>query len=451
MKALLAACLLFPLSASAQSPCSHQIVGTDSFGDGWNGASVDVFVNGAPVVTGFAVSSLFGAAPFDARSGDTVTTVFHSGSFDDEIEYRIVGGVCLQLGADGPSPGTGLALIGDCQSPGLDCPPTPPTNDLCDDATPIFPGLTAFTTVGASTDGTALDVLECDMGPFGDEQIHEDVWFCFTPSLEGPWQISTRALASFDTRMAVYEGCDSNSLGMVVACNDNALTPPQPPFEAGLTTLLTPGESYKIRIGQTIGTPSGAGMILINEALPDGPGEDFCNGDGGNQAGCTSCPCGNEIPVDDIGGCTNSSGGPGRLFSFRSSSVSVGNLLMRLRSAPANSFAVLNSGDELAPTNMANPCFGLDSGVQSVSFDGLRCVVTNTQRHGGRAADSAGDVGYTNAGWGPPDGPMGGIAASGGFVVGQTRSFQAIFREFPNLVCTRGLNTSQAQTITFTP
>ncbi len=101
---------------------------------------------------------------------------------------------------------------------------------------------------------------------------------------------------------------------------------------------------------------------------------------------------------------------------------------------------------------MVNPCFGMNSGAQAMQFDGLRCAVTNTRRHGGRSADAMGDVGVTNAPWGGEGNPMVGIANAGtGFVAGQTRYFQVINRDDPLLSCMRGLNTSQAVEVTFTP
>ena len=85
-------------------------------------------------------------------------------------------------------------------------------------------------------------------------------------------------------------------------------------------------------------------------------------------------------------------------------------------------------------------------------FDGLRCAIVNTRRHGGRSADLNGEVGVTNNPWGGEGGPPVGIANAGsGFVAGQTRYFQIVNRDDPLLSCMRGLNTSQAVAVTFTP
>ena len=65
--------------------------------------------------------------------------------------------------------------------------------------------------------------------------------------------------------------------------------------------------------------------------------------------------------------------------------------------------------------------------------------------------DSNGDVGVTGNGWGGASGPPVGLAAQGGFVAGQTRHYQAFYRELPGLVCSTEQNTTQAVTVTFAP
>ncbi len=182
-----------------------------------------------------------------------------------------------------------------------------------------------------------------------------------------------------------------------------------------------------------------------------------CSGDGGNQAGCTDCPCSNDAPPGTVGGCLNSASTSARLIATGDASVSLPpmdstDLRFALVGAPATALCILNSGDALAPLSMTLPCSGLNSGVQSPFYDGLRCAVTNTRRHGNRAADSNGDIGTTNSPWGGEGGPNVGIAHAGGsFVAGQVRYFQVIHRDDPLLSCMRGLNTTQAVEITFTP
>lgn len=198
---------------------------------------------------------------------------------------------------------------------------------------------------------------------------------------------------------------------------------------------------------------------LDGNAVPDecGPPVSICNGDGGNGAGCTDCPCMNNAPPGTIGGCLNSAGSSARLHATGDLSASLppgstSDLRFAITGAPPLAFCILNSGDAVAPGGMANPCFGMNSGVQATAFDGLRCAILNTRRHGGRSADSNGEVGSTNSPWGGEASPLAGIASAGaGFASGQTRFFQVINRDDPMASCMRGLNTSQAIAITFTP
>ena len=181
-----------------------------------------------------------------------------------------------------------------------------------------------------------------------------------------------------------------------------------------------------------------------------------CNGDGGNQMGCSDCPCMNNAPSPTVGGCLNSAGTSASLHATGSNSVSLpfgstDDLRFGLDGAPPNAFCVLVSGDAVAPQNAASPCFGLDSGSQSISFDGLRCSVQGTVRHGGRSADLNGDVGVTNNPWGGAGGPPAGIVPAAGFAAGQSRYFQSINRDNSMLSCMRGLNTSQAVRASFCP
>lgn len=185
---------------------------------------------------------------------------------------------------------------------------------------------------------------------------------------------------------------------------------------------------------------------------------DCCNGDGGDGLGCTDCPCTNNSTPGTIGGCLNSALTSAQLSASGDTSISLpqgelNDLRFSLSGAPPSSFCILNSGDALAPNNMANPCFGMGSGVQALVFDGLRCILVNERRQGGRPCDVNGEVGITNNPWGGEAAPTAGIAQLGGglLVAGQTRYFQVVYRDDPLSVCTRGLNTSQAIEVCFTP
>ena len=168
--------------------------------------------------------------------------------------------------------------------------------------------------------------------------------------------------------------------------------------------------------------------------------ETFCYGDGGLAPGCTPCLCGND-QAGNIGGCLNSTGNGARLYAKGISETGFDTLRFELVGGVPG-YAILSSGDSAAPTNPMNPCWPENVGTQSNFLDGLRCVAGNVIRHGSRIIDENGRVGVTNAGWGGLDAPAEGILAQGGFMIGQTRHFQASYREDPSLVCGKGSNTT---------
>ena len=189
------------------------------------------------------------------------------------------------------------------------------------------------------------------------------------------------------------------------------------------------------------------------------PFPSLCNGDGGDQMGCTDCPCGNNAAAGTVGGCINSAGTSTRISAGGDPSVSLPSgdstdLRFTLSGAPPTSTCVLLSGAAVAPTNMANPCFGSNSGALSVDRDGLRCAVQSLLRHGNRQSNASGEIMDStgpNRVWGGEAQPTDGIAGQSGFVSGQTRIFQVTHRDDAAAVCMRGLNTSQAVSVKFTP
>lgn len=183
-------------------------------------------------------------------------------------------------------------------------------------------------------------------------------------------------------------------------------------------------------------------------------GFNVCNGDGGDQFGCTDCPCANNAAEGTIGGCLNSTGFATRLHAsgdptVAASAMSIRDLRFSVSSAPASALCVLLSGNAVASINVANPCVGLMSGVRFEEYDGLRCAVQALRRHGARSANTAG---VTTSPWGGEGPPSVGIAqAFGGFTSGQTRYFQVVHRDDALASCQTGLNSTQAIEVQFTP
>lgn len=185
----------------------------------------------------------------------------------------------------------------------------------------------------------------------------------------------------------------------------------------------------------------------ILDACETSPYLEFCFGDGGDGNGCTTCACNNEAPAGSCGGCLNSAGASARLLPSGAPVIMGSSFRVDMENANPGTFALLVSGRNTLPNFTTNPCFALNSGIQSMAFDGLRCVGGNVLRHGTRGTDMNGDVGITNNPWGA----TANFLTLPGFVAGETRYYQSFYREDPAMVCGRGLNTSQAFSVTFLP
>lgn len=146
----------------------------------------------------------------------------------------------------------------------------PPANDLCINATPIFEGETTFSCIGAMTDGGEEypTCTPCCYFPYGDRQIHQDVWFDYEATCSGLFNIEARGSA-FDAKIAVYEGpnCPSPSRTDALACNDELYT--DDPSFSHVSFHVNQGQRYKIRVGG-YRDQEGTGVLALSYCRPPG-------------------------------------------------------------------------------------------------------------------------------------------------------------------------------------
>ena len=119
----------FAFSTISNPTCDYTINMIDTWGDGWNGASIDVSINGS-FVASFANTNTAGnviqTATFSALAGDSVSFSFTSGSWDSEITFEILDPTLSSLTSGyipAPNPGFFLAdasSTSSCQPP--NCP-----------------------------------------------------------------------------------------------------------------------------------------------------------------------------------------------------------------------------------------------------------------------------------------------------------------------------------------
>ena len=97
----------------------YTINGQDSWGDGWNGATIEYTIDG--VTTSWTVSGTDGSTSFTVpSSASTLGIAFTSGDWDSEITYQVewtdLNGANSQTAlSDGTSPAVGFKALNICQ------------------------------------------------------------------------------------------------------------------------------------------------------------------------------------------------------------------------------------------------------------------------------------------------------------------------------------------------
>jgi len=132
-------------------------------------------------------------------------------------------------------------------------------NDACLAAFPLTDGTTVFSTQRMTTDGPAVPTHCNAVSPAG---IDADIWYNYRATCTGNVEIKTCDLASFDTRLAMYEGtdCPINSSERFLGCNDN--TDGCALDTSFLRVPVDRGSDYKLRVGGPRGE-TGVGCLDV--------------------------------------------------------------------------------------------------------------------------------------------------------------------------------------------
>jgi len=137
------------------------------------------------------------------------------------------------------------------------------TNDLCSLAVPISEGNTAFSTIGATTDGPAH--ASCATGDDGGQTVN-DIWFSWTAPSLGSLTISTCGQADYDTDLVIYSNTDCGNL-LLLDCNDDYAGLPcggEPTYHSQIDNVpVSGGRSILIRVGGWSGSAAGTGTLTL--------------------------------------------------------------------------------------------------------------------------------------------------------------------------------------------
>ncbi len=107
-------------TANAQLDCNYRLEMYDSFGDGWNGASIDLSVAGTSTnytVTNADNNGDFLIVTIPVTDGDAITLNYTGGTFENEVTYILYDSEDGVVFSDGPFPAIGLVFEGAAACP----------------------------------------------------------------------------------------------------------------------------------------------------------------------------------------------------------------------------------------------------------------------------------------------------------------------------------------------
>jgi len=209
--------------------CTFNLSMHDSYGDGWNGATLEVLINGISVGI-FSASGTVSSAELSVCNGDLLELIYSSGEFENENTYELQDASWNILFQDGANPATGSVF-----STAANC------------NTPPLPGIHPCLAIPIET----IDCISVDNTGFpGSEYTPNcswfaggDIWYTMQVPASGNLSFETIAGSLNDTGIAVWGGntCDILS---VIGCDDDAGTN----YLSFLTVYdLTPGQTIYLQ------------------------------------------------------------------------------------------------------------------------------------------------------------------------------------------------------------
>ena len=113
----LLALVVVPWTGQAQSGCTIRVAGEDSYGDGWNGGSLDI-IQGTDTLANFTLATgSTGELNVVLPTDDPVSFVWNSGSYGSEVTVYIYdGGNTLAHSVNNPTAGTIYTMSSPCPS-----------------------------------------------------------------------------------------------------------------------------------------------------------------------------------------------------------------------------------------------------------------------------------------------------------------------------------------------
>jgi len=221
---------IVPTSSVAQC-CGHVLAMQDSYGDGWNGGTLQVRINGTLIGT-FAATGSGSQNVFEACNGDVIQLNYGSGAWEEENSYQLYGPAGNVLFAAGPNPPTGAVWSGS-----TDCMATVDAGAVPCSALPIDTAdCILVNNSGIMGSGIAAGCANYQGG---------DLWYGMLVPPSGNIIVTTQGVGGLnDTGIALWVGADCFSM-VRLACDDDE---GDGYFSRIFAQELTPGDALYLQV-----------------------------------------------------------------------------------------------------------------------------------------------------------------------------------------------------------
>jgi hypothetical protein len=213
MRREIGAVLVTSISFAGISPacaqcCDHILMMDDSYGDGWNGGSLQVLINGSPIGP-FAATGSGSDTTFQVCNGDALELIYTPLDYENENSYMLFDQWGNIVFADGPTPATGSVYTGTG-----DCTQVPAPGTMPSAALPIDTSDCVIAD-NSLVPGTGID-------PGCASYQGGDIWFALPVPSSGNVVVSTADTGGLnDTGIALWTGPDHFNLSPA-GCDDDS-------------------------------------------------------------------------------------------------------------------------------------------------------------------------------------------------------------------------------------
>ena len=200
------ALLMLKESAEAQC-CSYYLSMSDSYGDGWNGGTLELLIDGESQGLYFAQGFVSGEA-FEVCEGQTIELVYSAGDWENENSYQWVDVSGIAIFSDGPDPAVGTVYTGE-----VDCTISVLPGEVPCSALPLD------STACLNADNTGLTTS--GFSPNCANYQGQDIWFQIEVPPSGNLSVNTANNGGMnDTGLAIWQSTTCTGLNLI-ACDDD--------------------------------------------------------------------------------------------------------------------------------------------------------------------------------------------------------------------------------------